>query len=295
MENFTQKLRDKVTFEKVLANAMRTPGVKIDRAKFLKKELLRYCSEDVIEEAVKTNPAKAGISKETVNEISLHVINYETAKVTSVSALASLPGGAAAVVTTAADITNYFVFVLRAVQELAYLYGFEQFEFSENDLDSETMNYVLVFIGVMFGVQGSTTVLKNFANTFAKHVSKKLAQKTLTKGTFYPIVKKVALSVGVRMTKQIFANGVAKMIPVLGAVFSGGLTYSMFKPGCMKLREQLMSYNLCDPEYYKTADTEATDINTVDECEDECECEFDSDYDGECDGECDLGTESETA
>lgn len=295
MESFTQKIKEKVTFENVLATAMRTPGVKINRAKFLRKELLKYCSEDVIEEAVKTNPAKAGISKETVNEISLHVINLETAKVSSVSAIASLPGGPAVVAATAADITNYFVFVLRAVQELAYLYGFEQFEFSENDLDSETMSYVLIFIGVMFGVQGSTTVLKNFANTFAKHVSKKLVQKALTKGTVYPIVKDVAISVGVRMTKQIFANGVAKAIPVLGAVGSGGLTYFFFKPGCMKLREQLMSYNLCDPEYYKTADTEAADVNAEDECEDECEREFDSDYDGECDGKCDLGTESEAA
>ncbi len=278
MEKYTQAIKDKLSFEKVLATAMRTPGVKVNRANFLKKELLRYCSEDVIEEAVKTNPAKAGISKETVNEISLHVINYETLKVTSVSTLASLPGGLTAVLTTAADITNYFVFVLRAVQKLAYLYGFDQFEFSENDLDSETMNYVLIFIGVMFGVQGSATVLKSFANNLAKHVSKKLAQKTLTKGTIYPFLKKVSLSVGVRMTKQIFANNIAKFIPVLGAVVSGGLTFSMFKPGCMKLRDQLMSYNLCDPDYYKTADTEAAYVNCTDECKREDESDLGSEY-----------------
>ena len=30
-----------------------------------------------------------------------------------------------------------------------------------------------------------------------------------------------------------------------------GLTFILFKPSCMKLRKNLMSYNLCDPEHYK--------------------------------------------
>ncbi|MCD7902346.1 MAG: hypothetical protein LUF91_00955 [Oscillospiraceae bacterium] len=116
------------------------------------------------------------------------------------------------------------------------------------------MNYLLLFMGVMFGVQGAATALQKFANTLAKHVAKKLAQKALTKGTIYPIVKKVAVNVGIRMTKQIFADGVASTISILGGVLSGGLTYAMFKPGCMKLRKNLMSYNLCDPDYYRNVD-----------------------------------------
>ena len=120
---------------------------------------------------------------------------------------------------------------------------------------------MLLFMGVMFGVQGASTTLKKFAEILAKQVSKKLAQKALTKGTIYPIVKKVAISVGVRMTKQIFADGVASFIPVVGGALSGTLTYAMFKPGCMKLRKNLMSYNLCDPKYYQDAiDAEFVDI-----------------------------------
>ena len=180
---------------------------------------------------------------------------------TGISVAASLPGGAAAVGAAAADITSYFAFILRTVQELAYLYGFEQFDLKEDDVDSETMNYILVFVGVMFGVQGASSTLKKFADVFAKHVAKKLSQKALTKGTIYPIVKKIALKVGVRMTKQIFADGVASLIPIAGGALSGGLTYVMFKPGCMKLRKNLMSYNLCDPEYYRTV----IDVESFDE------------------------------
>ena len=251
MADIVKAVKNEMTFEKILAAAMHTPGVRINREKFLRKELIRYCSEDVIDDAIKNNPAKAGISKELINKISKQVINYETTKVTALSVAASLPGEPAPIGAAAADITSYFAFILRTVQELAYLYGFEQFNLNEDDVDSETMNYLLVFMGVMFGVQGAASVLKKFADVLAKNIAKKLAQKSLTKGVIYPIVKKVALSVGIRMTKQIFADGVASAVPVLGGALSGGLTFAMFKPGCMKLRKNLMSYNLCDPEYYK--------------------------------------------
>lgn len=195
MDNIVNKVKQELTFENVLTAAMRTPGVKINRAKFLKKELIKYYPEEIVNEAIKYNPAKAGVSKEIVNKISIQIINYETTKVTGISVAASLPGGVAAVGAAAADITSYFAFILRTVQELAYLYGFEQFNLNEDEVDSETMNMVLVFIGVMFGVQGAATTLQKFANTLAKHVAKKLAQKALTKGTIYPIVKKVATSI----------------------------------------------------------------------------------------------------
>ena len=63
------------------------------------------------------------------------------------------------------------------------------------------------------------------------------------------------------MTKQIFADSVASLVPLAGGALSGGLTYAMFKPGCMILRKNLMSYNLCDPDYYR----EIIDVDAVDE------------------------------
>ena len=116
------------------------------------------------------------------------------------------------------------------------------------------MNSLMVFIGVIFGVQGASTTLNKVANSLALNVAKKLPQKALTKGVIYPIVKKVAAAIGVRMTKQIFADTIASAIPVIGSAVSGGLTYAMFKPRSMKLRSNLMSYNLCDPDFYRNHD-----------------------------------------
>lgn len=253
MPEIIDRIKEDLSFEKVLAQAVKVPGVKIDREEFLRKELQRFCSEDALEIAVRSNPAKAGISKEIIEKISKAVIDYESTKVTALSVAASLPSSAnalAAVGAAGVDIVSYFSFVLRIVQELAYLYGFEEFELDDGTLDSGTMNTVLLFIGTMFQVQGATTSLSKLASKMAENVAKNLAKKSLTKGTIYPIVREIAKKVGVRMTKQIFADTIASGIPIAGSLLSGGLTYVCFKPNCMKLRKQLMEFNLCDPGYY---------------------------------------------
>ena len=253
MANLVKKMKDEITLDNVLTAAIKTPLVRIKRDAFLRKELAKYYSEDVIKEAIKYNPAKAGIPKSCINKIANSVISYETKRVSVLSFAASLPSSVnafAAVGSVSADITSYFAHILRVVQELAYLYGFQEFDLKEG-IDSETMDFLMVFLGVMFGVQGATTALNKLADTVAKQVAKNLASKALTKGTIYPLIKNIATKVGVRMTKQIFADSVASAIPIFGSVASGGLTWIMFKPYCVKLKKNLLKYNLCDPDFYR--------------------------------------------
>lgn len=256
MADIIQAVKNELTFENVLVTAMKVPGVKINRANFLRKELIKYYNQETVEQAIQFNPAKAGVKKEVINKISQEVINYETRKVTAISFAASLPGGAAVPGAVSADIISYFGFILRAAQELAYLYGFEQFDLNDDEVDVQTKNEILLFVGVMFGVQEAAKVLMVLADVLTKQVAKKLTQKALTKGTVYPIVKTVAKAIGARMTKQIFADGVASFIPVVSGLLSGGLTYALFKPCCVRLRDVLKTYNLCDPDYYRTIEAE---------------------------------------
>lgn len=116
--------------------------------------------------------------------------------------------------TVPADIIQYFGFMLRTLQKLAYLYGFSDFDLNDEEVSDETMNQLLIFLGVMFGVQGANAGVKKIAEAATQKVSRSLAQRALTKGTVYPIVKKIAQPVGIRMTKQVFANGVSKVVPV---------------------------------------------------------------------------------
>jgi hypothetical protein len=255
-----QKIKDidlsKVQFnaEDVLQQAMKVPLVKIDRAKFLKKELIKYYPEDVIDKAIDKNPAFSGIEREKINEIAKQVINYETNKVSAISFVTGIPGGVAMTATVPADISQYFGFILRIMQKLAYLYGFDEFEFSEDEISDETMNQIILFVGVMFGVNLANQSVKIVAEAATKKVSNSLAQKALTKTTVYPVVKKISQAVGIKMTKQIFAKNVSKIVPVVGGVVSGGLTFATFKPSSIKLQKSFKELNLSDPDFYKQSE-----------------------------------------
>lgn len=112
------------------------------------------------------------------------------------------------------------------------------------------MNEMLIFMGVMFGVESANGGVKMLAEAAASRVSKTLAQKALTKGTIYPIVKKILQTLGVKMTKEIFAKSVSKVVPVVGGVVSGGLSYATFKTCCYRLQKNFKSLNLSDPDFY---------------------------------------------
>ena len=186
------------------------------------KELIKYYSENVVDLAIEENPAYAGIEKERINEISKQVINYETNKVSAISFMAGMPGGFAMIATVPADIAQYFAYMIRVIQKLAYLYGFEDFELNEESISDNTMNQIMIFLGVMFGVQGANAG-----------------------------VKKIAQAIGIKMTKQISAESVFKVVPVIGGVVTGGLSYATFKPCAKKLKNSFKDLYLCDPQYYK--------------------------------------------
>ena len=250
--------------EDIIQQAMKLPIVKVNRQKFLYKELIKYYSEDVVDLAIKKNAAYAGMEKEKINEASKQVINYETNKVSAISFAAGMPGGFAMVATVPADIAQYFAYMIRVMQKLAYLYGFEDFELNEDAISDNTMNQIMIFLGVMFGVQGANAGVKKIAEVAAKKVSKSLAQKALTKGTVYPIVKKIAQAVGIKMTKQIFAESVSKVVPVIGGAVTGGLSYITFKPCAKKLKNSFKDLYLCDPQYYEELRKQSIlDIDTV--------------------------------
>ena len=245
--------------EDVLSQAIKVPGVRIDRKSFLIKELQKYYPDEQVLKAVETNPAKAGIPREKINEIADYIIDYETNKVSTVSFASGLPGGLAMIATIPADTLQYFGFMMRVMQKLAYLYGFSDFELSEDEISDETMNLMLLFFGVMFGINGANQGIKIIAETTSKKISKSLARKALTQTAYYPIVKKVATALGFKMSKDVFAKGVSKVVPVIGGVVSGGVTYLTFKPCAKKLKDTLKVLRLSDSEYYKGTVLEGED------------------------------------
>lgn len=234
---------DNNVFELALTKSISLPGVNINREKFLEKQFLKICTPEQLEKVIKYNPAAAGIPEETLDKIANSCIKYETRKVSAISVAAGIPGGTAILATIPADMAQYVGHMLRIIQKLVYLYGWENFLADFNEIDDETKNMLVLLIGVMFGVSQAGTIIAKVCKGAAGVAAKKIAQKSLTKTIYYPVVKKVAGAIGAKMTKDIFAKGVSKAIPVLGGAISGGVTYATFKPMSHKLKKYLKNLN----------------------------------------------------
>ncbi len=244
-----------LTIEDLILQALKLPGIKIDRASFLQKEFnLRY-DQETISKAISTTPLQANISLEEIDKVADSVIQSERLQVSGISAALGAPGGAAMAATIPADIAQYYGYTLRAAQKLMYLYGFPEImpsDCDEANIDSSTMNMLIMALGVMAGVAGANNALKAMAKAFAVGLEKQLLKKALTKGAIYPIVKSIAKYFGVKMTKAIFAGFFKKAIPIVGGVLGGGITFVSFKPCCDRLKESLRDTELSNPKHKDT-------------------------------------------
>lgn len=247
-------------FIQTLNAAAKLPGVRINRESYLRAALRRHCTNEQVDAAVASNPAAAGVPAEIVKMIANESIRYETAKVTTLSAAAGVPGGLAMIGTIPADLIQYFGHVLRIAQKLAYIYSWpDLFAEDGEDLDDATEGILTLFIGVMFGVQLAQAGVAKVSTMIAGQVLKKLPQQALTKGAIYPVVKQVASFLGIRLTKQLFAGGVAKVVPVVGAALSGGLTLATFLPMSRRLQRHLASLELTKPSGVSPENTDLSD------------------------------------
>ena len=77
--------KGKVNFEVVLKEASSLPGIRIDRDDFLRKQLQKYCDDNVVQSAIETSPHNAGISLKLIEKIAKDCITYETNKVSAIS------------------------------------------------------------------------------------------------------------------------------------------------------------------------------------------------------------------
>ncbi|NLQ13223.1 hypothetical protein HGI81_05105 [Olsenella sp. KGMB02461] len=234
--------------KKFLLSAIRLRGVKIEREVFLQQELAKKgLSQAQIDLAIAERPAVAGVDPEILDAIARESIALETNKSSWMSFATGLPGGLAMVGTIPADITQYYVHAFRIMQKLAYTYGWDNFLDQVDETDDETLAKLAFFFGCMVGVGGAAVGLKAFANNAAKAVAKNVAKATLTKTTWYPVLKSVLRAIGVKVTKVGVGKAVGKVVPLVGGVVSGAMTYVTLKTESGKLLEQLKKLPQAQP------------------------------------------------
>lgn len=238
MANQDQKKENNVSLESVISTAIQIPGVKVNRELFL-REQFKTESEEMIERIVAEGPVAANCDRNSLHKMATKIINERTLVSTGVSFVAGLPGGLAMAATIPADMLQFYGVALRMAQELAYLYGEADLWNGDFLEDDKVTNQLILYCGVMLGASGAAQAVRVMSSALGKQALKKLPQMALTKTFFYPIIKSVLKWFGVSLTKNTFAKGVSKAVPVLGGVVSGGITFATLRPMGQRLVDTL--------------------------------------------------------
>lgn len=193
-----------IALETIITNAVKIPGVKVNRSKFLAEV---FANEGVnLQTIIDMGPVSAGISQERIEKAATKLIFLRTSQSSAASFVAGIPGGFAMAATIPADVAQFFGMALRLAQELSYLYGASDL-WDEEQLDDERVrSQLILYCGVMFGVSGAVSGVRVLSTQIAKTTLKKLPQKALTKTFWYPIVKQIGKAIGVKVTKTTVAQ-----------------------------------------------------------------------------------------
>jgi len=232
-------------WRKVLKTSLMIPGVRVNRETYLRSQLKSKFSSEIVEKAIQTRPATAGISLTDIDSISFGSIGMHVIGVSSISFAAGLPGGWWMAATIPGDLAQFYWHALVLSQKLAYLYGWPSFFDKDDEIDDETILRLTLFIGVMMGAAGANSIMVDLSKQFAGQIAKKLPQQALTKYGFYNLTKQVGKWIGVGITKQSFARGISKVIPIIGGGFSAALSAAIFIPMSNNLKNHLRTLIFC--------------------------------------------------
>lgn len=212
----------------VIGSAAQLPFVRVEREDFLRQQFKGDKYLDVILE----RGPQAVYEVDSLRKKADRIIKNMTNQVAMGAFVLGLPANPLlALPLASADVVQFFGYALNLAQQLAYLYGEDNlFDHQGGELPEEAKHRIIVYLGIMFGTSGASSLLPTVAKRAGEVMGKRVARQALMKTAWYPILKKVGSSIGVKVTKKGLQKGIEKAIPLIGGALGGGLTYVTFKP-----------------------------------------------------------------
>jgi hypothetical protein len=228
MDNYTPEAK---FWFSILDAALKIPGAKIDREVFLQKTYEKYSNQETIDKILQVGTQEAGIELTLMDRMANDSIKQHTKIATTTSFVAGIPGGLVMAATIPADVIQFYYHVIVQAQKLAYIYGLKPID----NTDDSFKEILTVFIGTMIGIGDAENTLKEVLD---EQFNKKLAKITIGK-VLDKTTARIAAVIGVQLTKKSIGRVVAKAIPFIGGIVSGGMTYFSYRPMCNNLRRKL--------------------------------------------------------
>ena len=219
---------------KILGAAVALPGVKVDRAEFLRSNLQKHADEEQVSRAIQTNPSMAGISYEIVDQLADACRNGHVIKASALSFGAGVPGGWALAATIPVDIAQFNWHALVLAQKLAYLYGWQSILDDDGAVDEQTKYHLTLLIGVMMASEEAARGIAELSKYFARVVIRSPRAGFIKTGLWRLVGAEIA-----GISKAAFGRSVAKIIPVIGGLVSAGVTAVLLTPMANRLKDHL--------------------------------------------------------
>lgn len=220
-----------------LRGVTRIQGAHVSRESFLRSELRGRDYSTEVEAALASSPEEAGVPASVLDEIANDVIDSETKRASAISFGTGIPGGFAILASVPADITQFYVHAYRIMQKLSYLYGWPS---TEKYDDEDVIQQIAQFLGVMLDVKGAQSSLNGFVQTLAMPASERSSQTGIrARVSQARTAREVFKKVGSQVARRNVARQVTKVVPIIGGVVSGGLTFVTLKSQAKRLKEAL--------------------------------------------------------
>lgn len=227
-------------FNQIVKSTVNLPIVNVDRTSFLKKELGPYLTEDEMQCVIQDgNQIRKIVDKKVIDKLANGCIKYQTSVVCGTSFLAGIPGGWAMAGTIPADVAQFYGNVFALAQKMMYLYGWPDLTGNDGKISDESMNVLIIFTGLMMGLQAAEAGMRAIVDGITKATIGKIGKMALRDSAIYQLSKEVAKGIGVRLTREGFSKVAGKVIPLIGAPISAGMTYFTFYPMAKKLKRHL--------------------------------------------------------
>lgn len=231
------------TWHRILRLALAMPGAHVDRDTFLRSVLRKHLPKEQVDAVIETSPAKAGVDPELIESIATKIINNQTYQVTAASFVAGIPGGALMAAMVPADIAQFYYQSLILCQKLAYLYGWPDL-LEDRKVDDNTLMHMTMFVGVMLGAAAANIGVAHMAEAVARKMVTDLPKRAIADQAITNLVVQVGKWIDIRVTRRNVSQGLGKVIPVIGAVMSAGMSYASMRPMARRLRRHLASLPL---------------------------------------------------
>ncbi|MGO2629248.1 MAG: hypothetical protein ACTH87_05060 [Enterococcus italicus] len=213
---------------KTIGAVAKLPIIRVNRKKFLKEQ---FAGSPDLDKILKYGPQSV-YSSTDLRQKATEIIKSSTKKTSIASFAAGMPSNPLIMLAAgSADVAQYFAFAINMAQQIAYLFGEEDLFTSKTDeLSEEAKLRIIAYLGVMFGAGGAAFLVSKVSKQAGEHLGQRIATKTLSQTTWFPLVKKVGAKIGQNITQESVQKTVTKSVPIIGGVISGGLTYVTFIP-----------------------------------------------------------------